>query len=243
MGNAMPGTDEAQARRPGLARPIARRIASIVLTLAIWQAVLLAAAGTVDWPRAWIYLGVSFGTLLVNIAVLAVVNPEVAAARGGRHGGTKAYDKVFGLLFLPPFIALPVVAGLDAVRLGWTSVPYAAVWPGAGLLVLGDAFILWSMAVNRHLEKTVRIQEERGHAVVTTGPYRLVRHPFYVGMMLQQAGGPLVLGSVWAFVPAGLMVLMLVVRTALEDRTLRRELAGYEDYARRTRWRLLPGVW
>jgi protein-S-isoprenylcysteine O-methyltransferase Ste14 len=99
------------------------------------------------------------------------------------------------------------------------------------------------MAANRYLETTVRIQEERGHQVVNSGPYRFVRHPMYVGVILQFMALPMVLGSKWAFVPAGVVVLLFVIRTGLEDRTLRNELAGYAQYAESTRYRLLPGVW
>jgi protein-S-isoprenylcysteine O-methyltransferase Ste14 len=101
----------------------------------------------------------------------------------------------------------------------------------------------WSMAVNRHAETTVRIQTDREHTVLATGPYRFVRHPMYVGAMLLYAGSALVLGSFWALVTAGLIAAALVVRTSLEERTLRRELPGYEDFTSRTRYRLIPGVW
>jgi protein-S-isoprenylcysteine O-methyltransferase Ste14 len=222
---------------------VARRAVSILVTLAVWQGALVLAAGRWDWPRAWLYLAVSAGLLLVNVVVLIIANPEIIAERGRRHEGTRRFDRLFGRLYAPMYVALPVVAGLDAVRFGWSPLGPECVCPGVALLILGNGLILWSMAVNRHLETTVRIQEDRAHVVVTTGPYRIVRHPFYVGMMLQLAAAPLVLGSAWAFVPAGAMALLLVTRTALEDRTLRRDLPGYEDYARRTRSRLLPGIW
>ena len=106
------------------------------------------------------------------------------------------------------------------------------------------AILTWSMLVNTHFEKTVRIQTDRNHKVIDTGPYRVVRHPGYLGLI---AGfilsAPLLLGSWWAFVPAVASTATLIVRTALEDRTLREELDGYEDYARRVRYRLVPGVW
>jgi protein-S-isoprenylcysteine O-methyltransferase Ste14 len=104
-------------------------------------------------------------------------------------------------------------------------------------------FALWAMVVNTHFEATVRIQEEREHQVCSSGPYEIVRHPGYVSMILLAFANPLILGSRWAFAPAGLIVLLVLARTALEDRTLQDELLGYKEYAASTRYRLLPGVW
>jgi protein-S-isoprenylcysteine O-methyltransferase Ste14 len=103
--------------------------------------------------------------------------------------------------------------------------------------------LTWSMAANAFFAQTVRIQEDRGHTVATGGPYRYVRHPGYVGGILFQVATPLILGSVWALIPAGLTVCLTIIRTALEDRTLLEELDGYKEYAGRVRYRLLPGVW
>ena len=111
------------------------------------------------------------------------------------------------------------------------------------VVALGYALWGWAMASNRYFSGLVRIQKERGHTVSTAGPYRLVRHPGYAGLILWTLATPLALGTLWAFVPAGLTVVAIVVRTALEDSTLRKELAGYDNYARQVRYRLLPGVW
>jgi len=102
---------------------------------------------------------------------------------------------------------------------------------------------LWAMSANAYLSTMVRIQDDRGHQVVTTGPYRYVRHPMYVGTIFFGLCMPLFLGSWWTFVPCGLIVILFIIRTALEDRTLRDELPGYAEYAERVRYRLLPGVW
>jgi len=135
-----------------------------------------------------------------------------------------------------------VVAGLD-VRAGTATLPWVWFDVGVGLLVSAGIFGLWAMVTNEHFEQFVRIQTERGHRVVSSGPYRFVRHPGYVSAILGALATPLILGSARTFVPAGLVALLFVVRTALEDRTLRRELEGYSDYAQRTRYRLLPGAW
>jgi protein-S-isoprenylcysteine O-methyltransferase Ste14 len=160
-----------------------------------------------------------------------------------RRKDTKRFDKVFLAAFIPLGFILPLVAGFDAVRFRWSSMPFGFVYTGAILFALAMAVIAWTMAVNRYAEATVRIQEDRGHTVVTSGPYRIVRHPMYVGAVLMYVATPLVLGSVWALAVTGLLVALLIWRTAMEDQTLRRELSGYGDYAARTRYRLLPGLW
>ncbi|MCP4660730.1 MAG: isoprenylcysteine carboxylmethyltransferase family protein, partial [bacterium] len=218
-----------QERAPGLAWPVLKRIAVVLAFTALWCAVLFVAAGRLDWIRAWIYVAL----VLLSLALLAVViltrNPELVAARGKRHEDTKSFDKVFGAIYGLMVFVVPVVVGLDAARFGWSSMPMGMILPGAVLHLLGLAWIAAAMAVNRNLETTVRIQHDRGHQVCSSGPYRMVRHPMYVGAILQNAGLPLVLGSLWAFVPVAVIVLLFVLRTALEDRTLREELAGYEE--------------
>jgi len=220
-----------------------KRIATVVLATAASGAILFASAGRMDWVRGWIYLAAHLGCVLAAGIYLLATNPELLNERGRRHANTKPFDKVFAALYVPLLIALPLVAGLDAVRLGWSSMSTDALYVGLLLLLSGEALIVWSMAVNPFLETTVRIQSDRGHRVVSSGPYMWVRHPMYVGLILQNLAVPLVLGSQWAYIPAGLIVLLFIVRAELEDRTLRQELGGYEQYAETTRYLLLPGVW
>jgi len=220
-----------------------RAFVQFALAIAIWGGLLFWAAGTLTWPRAWIHLGLWVATLAVNFIILLFSNRAVLLARMKRQRISETFDKVLLTLLLPATLAIPVAAGLDAVRCQWSRLPMWGMYLGIVLHAAGDAFLLWAMIVNPYLEKTVRIQAERDHQVITTGPYAIVRHPMYAGVMLTFAGIPLVLGSYWTFLPVGVMSLLLVIRTALEDRMLQRELPGYEDYARRTRYRLLPGVW
>ena len=174
---------------------------------------------------------------------MRIANPELIATRGAKHANTKPFDKAFVAIYTALMVALPLVAGLDAVRFGWSRMGSQTLYAGAALFILGTIPTLGSVAVNRYLETTVRIQEERGRQVLTSGPYRFVRHPMYVGLILQFIALPLVLGSKWAFVPAGAIALLFVIRTGLEDRALRSELAGYAQYAETTRYRLVPGIW
>jgi protein-S-isoprenylcysteine O-methyltransferase Ste14 len=155
----------------------------------------------------------------------------------------KPFDRAFALLWLVLALCAPVVAGLDAVRFRWSTLPSSLFHVGLLVLLLASLFAIWAMVENEHFEQFVRIQEERGHRVVATGPYRFVRHPGYLGAILGALATPLMLGSAWTFVPAGLLALLFVVRTHLEDQTLRRELQGYEEYAKGTRFRLVPLVW
>ncbi len=201
-------------------------------------------AGTLDWLAGWAYLGIITAYYWITIVYLNRVNPEVIVHRM-RFGaaGTKRWDVVWLIVFSPLFVAVYVVAGLDAVRYEWSAMP-VWLWPlGIALFVPGAWLLTWSMGVNPYFEKTVRIQTERGHRVIDTGPYAYVRHPGYVGLFGWMLGTPLLLGSWCALGPAVLASIAVIARTALEDRTLREELEGYEAYAARVRYRLVPGIW
>ncbi len=211
--------------------------------LAIWGALLFVAAGDWKWQRGWSCIAAYGGTFLFNLAFVGWFNPSVIAERGKKHKGTKPFERKIGLVFLPLVVAVPIVGGLDAVRFQWSVLPFSTFYGGVVLLFLGTLPIAWSMATNPHLETTVRIQVERNHQVITSGPYSWVRHPMYVGMILQYLGIPLMLGSLWSYVPSLLAIVVMIVRTHLEDQTLQQELSGYNEYTQHTRYRLLPGIW
>ena len=221
-----------------------RRGLQMLAFTALWIATLFGAAGRLDWIRGWIYVAIYLGSMAILGIVVRRMNPAVIEARAKwLRKDTKAFDKVF----LPVFILLTfiqlVVAGLDAVRFHWSSMPSGLLYPGVLLLLAGIALMGWVMTVNPHAETTVRIQTERGHRVITSGPYRFVRHPMYTGAILLYVATPLALGSLWALVVGAAIVLAFFWRTVLEDRTLHAELPGYEEYAARTRYRLIPGIW
>ena len=222
----------------------AKRLLQITGGIAWWIALLFPSAGRLDWFRGWISIAFWSAGMTAFILIVSRCNPTLLAARQKwRHKDTKRFDKIFLAAFLPLVLMQPVLAGLDAVRYRWSSMPFGFVYPGAVLFVLGVALMAWAMAVNPFAESTVRIQTDRGQCVITSGPYSRVRHPMYVGFILMYLGAPLIWGSVWALVVSGVIAIELIWRTALEDRTLRRELSGYGDYAARTRYRLLPGLW
>ncbi|MGB2984869.1 MAG: isoprenylcysteine carboxylmethyltransferase family protein [Phycisphaerae bacterium] len=214
-----------------------------LFSLGVWGGLLFWAAGTLSWTRGLVHVGLWIVTLATNLVILLRTNPDVLAARMNRQQAFAKFEKVMLPLFVPAVLAIPVLAGLDAVRYQWALLPLWAMWPGVIVHVAGDAFMLWAMIVNPYLAGEVRIQTERGHRVITTGPYAIVRHPMYVGLIAVLAGIPLLLGSSWAFLPVGVVALLLVIRTTFEDRMLRKELPGYEAYTHKAPHRLIPGVW
>ena len=219
---------------------VLRRMLQVAATYLVLAAILFVSSGNLTWIWAWAYLGVGIGILVINAIVIPA---ELIAERGQPGENVKGWDRLLATLTGLPVLAVPMVAGLDE-RFGW--------WPQLSVAIQGIALIVvalaqglfsWAMASNKFFSGTVRIQEQRGHAVATGGPYRYVRHPGYVGYIMSWIATSLALGSLWALIPAGLVMCLMVVRTALEDKTLLEELDGYKDYAARVRYRLLPGVW
>jgi protein-S-isoprenylcysteine O-methyltransferase Ste14 len=222
----------------GIARQVSMPIVNAVL--------LFVGAGRLDWAWGWVFTIVYFlGWLGLNLVLLRD-NPELLNERGRRTrqlSGTKRWDWLLLSIYSIVLLAQPLVAGLDW-RSGWSPAASPLIYlAGNALTIIALAILTWAMASNRFFQQTVRIQEERGHQVVSAGPYRYVRHPGYVALILTFLAQPIALGTWVALIPGVIGVVTFIVRTALEDRTLQRELPGYADYAQRTRYRLIPGVW
>lgn len=200
-------------------------------------------AGTLAWWPGWIFIAVLVIAFGASALVLARVNPIIFRARSRFQEGTKAWDRALLAMILPTMVAILPVAALDAGWFQWLPVPLWAVVVGYVAMLWGIAVTAWAQSVNPFFEPGVRIQSERYHRVIDGGPYRFVRHPGYVAAIVMFFGMALALGSVIALLPAALASALLVLRTAWEDRLLRAELPGYDDFARRVRWRLVPGVW
>jgi len=200
-------------------------------------------AGTVGWEKGWLFV---FVFLMYGVGAslyLWRVNPEIYAARGRLRWGPKRWDNILGCFLAPALIAVSPVAALDDGRFHWSAVPWWVVAVGYAMLLVAMGLLTWAEAVNKFFEPSVRIQTDRGHTVIDTGPYAIVRHPGYAAAMFLLPGGALSLGSLWALVPAGIAYLLLVLRTQWEDQTLQAELTGYKEYTERVRFKLLPGVW
>jgi len=223
--------------------PLRRAIYFAVL-MAFLAVPMFVAAGQLDWWGGWLFVGAYLGGGVVGMLIVSHLNPEVMQARTERHEGTKPWDRVLLRVYALMCLLTTVVAGLDAGRYGWSPpIPLALCIVAIVVLEVSQGLSAWAAAANAHFETTVRIQNDRGQRVCTSGPYRFVRHPGYLGYIITWISAPLIMGSWWALIPAGLSGMLFVVRTALEDRTLREELDGYGEYAQKVRHRLLPGVW
>lgn len=229
-----------------ITRPVLKRSLQIGFQIIIQAAILFIASGRLYWMMAWAYIGLNVAVPVVNMVILIRRSPDfkdLIAERAKTREDTKEWDRVLIKIGAFPFFAMLIVAGLD-VRLGWSpQLALTVQLLGLFFLVLGNGLASWAMVSNKFFARGVSIQKDRGHTVITTGPYQFVRHPGYVGMITYSLSIPLMLSSLWALIPAGLLVGIIIVRTVLEDRTLQDELDGYKDYTKRVRYRLLPGVW
>jgi protein-S-isoprenylcysteine O-methyltransferase Ste14 len=219
------------------------RFIQIAVVFVIQGCVLFLSAGQIDWSWAWLYFGICLCSLSVNSYFMLKYHPDTIAERG-HPKDVKRWDKVVsGLWSLFLFLLIPLVAGLDK-RFQWTGqADLLHNIGGAIALAIGLAFSGWAMISNAYFSTVVRIQEEREHTVCQSGPYRFVRHPGYLGFSVQSLATPLILGSLWALLPASGAVVLMVIRTHLEDHFLRSNLSGYLDYIRKVRYRLVPGLW
>lgn len=204
------------------------------------------AAGTLAWPQGLIYLGLLLFLIGGSRLLMAHKHPDLVQERvhAAEMSDSKQWDKpLSSIIGLWGMLVVWIVAGLN-VRFGWPP-PVPIGWQvlGAILFVLSTLFGTWAMLENRFFSSVVRIQTDRGHTVVTTGPYRFVRHPGYAAGIFGYLAMPLLLNSLWAFIPALLTIVLIILRTKMEDETLQAELPGYIEYMQHMRYRLLPGVW
>jgi protein-S-isoprenylcysteine O-methyltransferase Ste14 len=223
--------------------PLFRRILQLLALVLLQAVILFISAGTVFWPAGWWYIGLYVVMLAAASFIMIPNRREVIEERSKDTQGGKRWDQWLTRLMIIPSLGLLVVCGLD-YRFEWTApLPPWLRLTGGLLFVGGYAIVLWAMYTNKFFAKIVRIQTERGHAAVTDGPYRTIRHPGYLGMTLSMLGAVFVLDSLYGLTCFALYLILIVFRTTLEDRTLRAELPGYKEYATRTRYRVLPGIW
>ena len=219
------------------------RVLRIIVGVVGFPAALLLPAGRVDWLEAWAFLIVFFMAGVSLRVWVARRNPGLLKERLCRKPDTEKWDTILMVFYPCLLLAMLVVSALDSGRFGWSSMPTGVRifgWIGLGGAL---SMVWWVMSVNPFASRWVRIQADRGHEVITVGPYRYVRHPMYVGAIIFVICVPIVLGSWWGLLPGAAVGFMFVLRTALEDKTLLAKLPGYQDYASRVRYRLLPKIW
>jgi len=237
------GITPSNTSKPLPGRLLAARLIQVDVMFLILGAALFLSAGRLDWLEAWVFLAVYYVLTLAGQLWLLRYDPDLARDRSRIGRNVKPWDKPIVALNLLLTIALFAVIGLDAGRFGWSHLP--AIARLIGLLGIIPAFglPLWAAYANTFLSGMVRIQSDRGHQVVTSGPYRYVRHPMYLGMLCYDLSLPLMLGSWWGLFVSSVMIIVVVARTVLEDEALQAELPGYAVYAGETPYRLLPGIW
>ena len=222
-----------------------RVIAQLVIFIVIFPFLPLLIARHWGWWEAWVYGALNIFSFIISRLLAARRNPDLITERAHymQQENIVGWDKLLALLLAIITISLMLIAGLDEL-LNW-SPPYSSVEKIISLIIIVLGFSLSSYAFveNRFFSGTVRIQANRGHGVISSGPYRWMRHPGYVGGLLTYIVTPLFLDSPWTFLPTGLLVILVIIRTYLEDNFLQAELVGYTDYAKKVRYRLLPGIW
>jgi protein-S-isoprenylcysteine O-methyltransferase Ste14 len=206
--------------------------------------ILLLSAGTLYWIEAYIFTGVYLLYFLFFLIWGTLKAPDLLEERSTPRENTKTWDKIMmRFVYVPLLLGLLVLCGLDVGRFSLSKVPPGVKILGGGFALFAMLLISWVFITNRFASGFVRIQDDRGHEVVSTGPYKIVRHPMYLGIIFFIFSIPLVLGSYLGLVPAGLLVILFFIRSYLEDKTLQKELPGYSEYTHKTKKRLIPWIW
>jgi protein-S-isoprenylcysteine O-methyltransferase Ste14 len=235
MSTLSPTTPKPRLNRYGI-----RLFVAIALFTALQAGVTFVAAGTFRWPAAWAYFGVYVACYLIGLIWVAAINPAVLNERGRPSQNTEKFDQRFHRVMPLLIFGGLIIGGLD-YRFDWSAMPLGLTFFGLLLLIPALGLAVWVLATNAYAARVVRLQE--GQQVVTTGPYRYVRHPMYTGTLLALVAAALALQSWWMLLPAAAGIVLFIGRTAREDATLQEKLPGYREYTQRTRYRLLPGVW
>jgi len=220
-----------------------RLVFRIFISLALILAVFFIPAGTLRWPQAWVFLALYLSAVARFYLYTKKRDPGLLKERMSPQKNVKTWDRKIIRIYSLLLAAMTVLVGLDAVRFRWSHLAPGWNALGFGGLSLAMLLVFWATRENTFASSVVRIQDDRGHRVCSTGPYAHVRHPMYAGVILSIISFPLALGSLFALIPAGLIVGLFILRTSLEDKTLQEELPGYREYAQKVRSRLIPGVW
>jgi len=239
-GNKMTIQEKLDNDRQNTEKDILKRFLQITISIILTAIILFVSAGRIDWFYAWIFIGLSILVIVINASIFS---PELVAERGRKKENVEKWDRIISGLLIFPWLGIYLVSGLD-IRFKWTfELPIWIHILGIFTFVLGNVLVSWSMISNKFFSTAVRIQYERGHIVANTGPYRFIRHPGYLGMIIYHLGTPFILGSLWALIMAGLVVTLFIIRTIFEDNTLKNKLEDYKEYTEKVKYRLIPGIW
>lgn len=209
----------------------------------VFSAILFICAGRINYTQGWIFLSANILATLMNYFTIHK-NSELINERSKPGEGIKSWDKLLLGLSALIYVIIIVLAGLDSGRFLWTpNFNWSISISGVILMIIGQILFLTARSQNNFFSIVVRIQKERGHVVCDTGLYKIVRHPGYLGMIISLMGLPLITTSIWSIIPTLIAIILLLIRTSLEDKTLINELDGYVEYTKKTRNKLIPLVW
>jgi protein-S-isoprenylcysteine O-methyltransferase Ste14 len=221
-------------------RSIVREFVLIIIGILI----LFGSAGTLAWMRGWIYICLMLLYQIFYISILLIINPQLLNERGKfSWKETKRYDKYFGIFYSIFGFSMLIVAGLDVVRFQWSSIPFVTIYPSIIVFIVFSFIALWAYVSNAHFILTSRSDKLGNQLVCTIGPYRYIRHPGYLAAIICSLCYPFMLGSLFSFIPVFINIFLLIIRAYYEDRTLKIELNGYDEYSKVTKYRLFPYIW
>lgn len=214
-----------------------------LLGVLLFFSVIFLSAGSFFYWQGLVYVAIGLVMMVLNYTVFSL-DSELMKERSRPGEGAKKWDKlILGLSFFAT-LSMYLVAGLDSGRYHWSPEFHPGLYGlGIALTIAGQILFLVAQKQNKFFSSTVRIQTDRGHTVCDTGLYRIVRHPGYLGSFIQTLGFPLIFGSFWSMIPVCVSIILLITRTAMEDKTLKHELAGYSEYVQKTKYRLIPYLW
>jgi protein-S-isoprenylcysteine O-methyltransferase Ste14 len=221
-------------------KDIIRRLIQVFSVLILQYAILFITAGTLSWKWAWYVLLLGLFLLIVNSILLPA---ELIEERGRKKENVKKWDRILTSIIMFPTVLMYVFCGLDH-RFYWTGdIPVFVNIAGLVFIFFGSLLFTWSMVSNKFFSTLVRLQTDRQHTVVSGGPYKYVRHPGYLGYIIFTLATPIALGAYWGLVFSAIIGILLIVRTALEDATLKKELPGYAEYTENIKFKLIPLLW
>ena len=221
-------------------RGIVREFALIIIGIFL----LFGSAGTLAWMRGWIYICLMLLYQIFYVSILMIINPQLLNERGKfSWKESKRYDKYFAIFYAIFGFSMLIVAGLDVVRFQWSSIPFIALYPSIVVFIVFSFMALWAYVSNAHFILTSRNDKLGNQQVCTIGPYKYLRHPGYLAAIICSLCYPFMLGSLFSFIPVLIMIFLLIIRTYYEDKTLKIELTGYDEYSKATKYRLFPYIW